>query len=102
MEVVSVPEVTLLLVFSVLVARHLLSWDGLAVDMGVATSQSSNLLRRRSVAEWLKKLRLREYQKKNSPFLLRVLRISPKKNEYGYIHMILHATCRGDGVVNLF
>ena len=56
-EVVSVPEVTLLLVFSVLVARHLLSWDGLAVDMGVATSQSSNLLRRRSVAEWLKKLR---------------------------------------------
>ena len=28
-----------------------------------------------------------------------VLRISPKKNEYGYIHMILHATCRADGVV---
>ena len=55
-EVVSVPEVTLLLVFYVLVARHLLSWDGLAVDMGVATSQSSNLLRRRSVEEWLKKL----------------------------------------------
>ena len=55
-EVVSVPEVTLLLVSYVLVARHLLSWDGLAVDMGVATSQSSNLLRRRSVEEWLKKL----------------------------------------------
>ena len=57
MEVVSVPEVTLLLVFAVLVARHLLSWDGLAVDMGVATSQSNNLLRRRSVAEWIKRLR---------------------------------------------
>ena len=57
MQVVSVPEVTLLLVFAVLVARHLLSWYGLAVDMGVATSQSNNLLRRRSVAEWLKKLR---------------------------------------------
>ena len=57
MQVVSVPEVTLLLVFAVLVARHLLSWYGLAVDMGVATSQSNNLLRRRSVAEWLKRLR---------------------------------------------
>ena len=57
MQALSVPEVTLLLVFAVLVARHLLSWDGLAVDMGVATSQSNNLLRRRSVAEWLKRLR---------------------------------------------
>ena len=57
MQALSVPEVTFLLVFAVLVARHLLSWYGLAVDMGVATSQSNNLLRRRSVAEWLKKLR---------------------------------------------
>ena len=32
----------------------------------------------------------------------RVLRISPKKNDYGYIHMILHATSRGERVVNLF
>ena len=32
----------------------------------------------------------------------RVLRISPKKNEYGYIHMILQATCRGERVVNFF
>ena len=57
MQALSVPEVTLLLVFAVLVARHLLSWYGLDVGMAVATSQSKNLLRRRSVAEWLKRLR---------------------------------------------
>ena len=57
MQALSVPEVTLLMLFFVLVARHLLSWDGLAVDMGVAKSQNTNLLRQRSVAEWFGKLR---------------------------------------------
>ena len=52
------------------------------------------------MAEKVKMKRISE--EKLSLSTQRVLKISPKRNGYGYIHMILNITSRGERVANFF